>query len=150
MQQYFSLPEASEFTISFDWAFDWYDFSKNNDTFISLMKSDESEPFIDITLLDLSSSSSVVGVNYGHFERTYDITSSNLEPYVEFLLTESMGFTGSVAGIDNVSITVTANSTGPAVPTPEPSTILLIGTGLIGIAAYGRKRHSNNKAKNPI
>ncbi len=47
-----------------------------------------------------------------------------------------MGGAGDVLrGIDNVNLQV-----GETAPVPEPSTVLLLGSGLVGLAWYGRKR----------
>ncbi len=43
-----------------------------------------------------------------------------------------------IAGLGNTT-TVSATVTAHAAPVPEPSTILLVGTGLIGIIGFGRK-----------
>jgi len=46
-----------------------------------------------------------------------------------------MGGTDGLRGVDNINLQVGA-------PVPEPATILLFGSGLIGLAWYGRKRKS--------
>jgi hypothetical protein len=38
------------------------------------------------------------------------------------------------------SITLGFGLTEPIVPVPEPATILLLGSGLIGLAGYGRRK----------
>ena len=44
-----------------------------------------------------------------------------------------------IAGLGNTT-TVSAAVTAHAAPVPEPSTVMLVGTGLLGIIAFGRKR----------
>jgi hypothetical protein len=137
LSQDFTLSNISEVTISFNWAFDYWDKSKQNDSFVSLVTT-QGTPVFDITLLDLQSSWGI-GITSGYFEQTYDLT-----PYgftgadIGFTLTEAdTRWTNSLAGVDNVSVT--------GAPVPEPSTILLMGTGLLGIIGFGRKR-LNKKA----
>ncbi|MCK4794991.1 MAG: PEP-CTERM sorting domain-containing protein [Desulfobacteraceae bacterium] len=49
-----------------------------------------------------------------------------------------------IAGLGNRT-TVSATVTAHAAPVPEPSTVMLVGTGLLGMIAFGRKRF-NKKA----
>jgi hypothetical protein len=138
LSQDFTLSNISEVTISFNWAFDYWDWSpQQNDTFVSLFTI-EGISVIDVTLLDLQSSFPG-GITSGYFEQTYDLTSYGFtDADICFTLTEAnTNWTNSLAGIDNVSVT--------GAPVPEPATILLMGTGLLGIVAFGRKR-LNKKA----
>jgi len=114
---------------------------------LSFLRQDGS-PAYRIGLLDLETHGTGFwtpdfGLAYGYYTDTIDISSYTTDDarLVFRLIEESDSgwFTGtaSVAGIDNVSVT--------GAPVPEPSTILLVGTGLIGIIGFGRKR-LNKKA----
>ena len=49
-----------------------------------------------------------------------------------------------IAGLGNTT-TVSATVTAHAAPVPEPATVMLVGTGLLGMIAFGRKKF-NKKA----
>lgn len=56
------------------------------------------------------------------------------DDYDVLYLAFNMGGTTGLRGIDNVNLQV------GAAPVPEPSTILLLSSGLLGLGWYGRKR----------
>jgi hypothetical protein len=71
----------------------------------------------------------------------YDVATSSLADGSFSILL------GSLWGdfyIDRSDLEITYDASAPA-PVPEPSTILLMGTGILGLVAYGRKRY-NKKA----
>lgn len=140
--------DLTSVTISFDWAFGYWDNSRSaEDTFISFIRQDD-KPALKITMLDLQTSGTGFwnpdfGVAYGTFTKTYNLIDDY--GYVSegirtvFRLSEESDdccFTGtaSLAGIDNVSIKASVS------PVPEPTTMLLFGTGLAGLAGVARRK----------
>ena len=105
----------------------------------------DGRPAYKVSLLDLTTHGTGfwgpdAGLAYGYYTDTIDISSYTTDDArLIFRLTEESDpgwFTGtaSFAGIDNVSVAGT--------PVPEPSTILLMGAGLLGLVGYNRKRFS--------
>jgi len=148
LRQDFEVIGLDELTISFNWAFDYWDNSASaDDTFLSFLRQD-GNPAYKISLLDLTTHGTKwwnpdTGLAYGYYTDTIDISSYITDDarLIFRLIEESDSIwntgTASVAGIDNVVVS--------AAPVPEPSTILLVGTGLLGIIGFGRKR-LNKKA----
>jgi len=54
-------------------------------------------------------------------------------------------FEEGLLGMDGTPDIISATITAHAAPVPEPSTVMLVGTGLLGMIAFGRKRF-NKKA----
>ncbi len=74
-------------------------------------------------------------------------TGKNAEsPYTHFLFQNVMGPSWAVVnlndhGIKNIGkVSHTSQFDAGSTPVPEPSTILLLGSGLLGLGLYGRKR----------
>lgn len=142
LRQNFDVTGATELTISFDWAFDSWDWNMaDDDTFLSFLREDDTN-LHRITMQKLKSSQLPgmfgVGFDYGHYEETFSISDAGWlddEGRVVFRLREGNtdGWAWSVAGIDNVDITSNA-------PVPEPATMLLFGTGMAGLAGYRRRQ----------
>jgi hypothetical protein len=144
LQQDFAITGINEVTISFNWAFDYWDFSFTaDDTFLALVRDVGEDPVMSISLLDLTSgnNTSNIGLDfaYGYYSETIDISdfSSGDSRVVFSLIEERSGGcwdgTLSIAGIDNVEVTGTA-------PVPEPGTMLLMGLGIAGFVGCNRKR----------
>ena len=58
----------------------------------------------------------------------------------QFTSTDVYGLAGSTATVNITDIAVTPPPTSPTSVTPEPSSIALLGTGMLGIAGVVRKR----------
>ncbi len=138
LSQTFSVTGITEITISFDWAFDVFDWSGNSDdTFIALTREDGDKSH-KINMVKLKSSAVPQIAGFGGAWGTYTETLSINDwlddtGRVQFQLKEAeTKWTNSLAGIDNVSIS--------ANPVPEPTTMLLFGTGLAGLVGLRRRK----------
>ncbi len=147
LSQSFTVQDMDQVTISFDWAFDFYDKNwKSDDIFISILSAEGDDNYnFEVTMKELQSGIVYgwgAGLMSGCFTKTYDLSLAN-NAEVEFILSEGNGWkTGSIAGIDNVSAIVAEFSSSPV---PEPATMLLLGSGLAGIAVFARKRRDFKK-----
>lgn len=105
-----------------------YTFGINSQTFTVAIGSDTMTGLLDVQAL-------FVSAKYGFFAGTYEITSST-SGFVQ------TGFpTGAVVDIDFVTYNnqLSSGEINP-VPAPEPGTIALMGTGLLGLAGFLRRR----------
>lgn len=60
-----------------------------------------------------------------------DLTAGNASsPATEFIVYDTMASVGATFFVDNTSVT----------PTPEPGTLLLLGSGLLGLAGFVRRK----------
>ena len=134
LSQTFTAPAANTFNVGFNWAFDFADIDVlNSDSFVSLL--DDSGTHFSITMQDIGTGFINVGTSHALFQDSFDVTGFLGGPVtIAFNLNESPGSTFSKAGIDNVSV-VAGNP--PVVPIP--STLLLFGSGLVGLIGWKRR-----------
>jgi choice-of-anchor C domain-containing protein len=89
--------------------------------------------------------------NMGWETRSWSFTATNPITTLQFasLVDSEAGCAFCYYGpaLDNVRVDV-LNSTPNATPTPEPSTILLLSTGLMGLANYGWQRRHREQTSN--
>ena len=64
----------------------------------------------------------------------------SISDFIEEVSTEGALFAGHIAGFTEGTITNAIFADPPPGSVPEPTTLLLLGSGLIGLAGYGRKK----------
>jgi hypothetical protein len=123
--------------LSFDWYFDYSPRNANAgpDVLVSIM-TDCGTPILSETL-DTGTSTSLE--DHGTFNSGLlaisDVPTPPHSIVVTFRLTESNGNNeNSWAGIDNISLLATTSRSDDPTAVPEPTTLLLLGTGFAGLA----------------
>ncbi|MBW2740134.1 MAG: PEP-CTERM sorting domain-containing protein [Deltaproteobacteria bacterium] len=118
-------------TLTFDWNFTANDYLPYNDFSILLILDSNDNVLENITLANVMSVGDYNTTGWNTYEYTFAAADSG-----------SIGF-----GVANVwdaenSSQLYIDNVGGGAPVPEPSTILLMGTGLLGLVGYNRKRFS--------
>jgi hypothetical protein len=137
--QNFDVSGFNMVQISFDWAFEFIDAATGvNDVFISILRDYDGSSVNNITLDRLISRGNENNPRdqllYGTYSEVIDISDFNTaNARLQFRLSENFGDVYSWAGIDNVTV-------NNVTPVPEPATILLFCTGLVGFVAAGRRK----------
>ena len=133
----FAPPTTTTLTVSFDWAFDFFDGSLSaNDAFVSVITDNRG---VTRSLVDINSGTGAAAV-FGFFFQEFnlpELAANGGDITIAFGLFEDPAvFTNSIAGVDDVFI----NAEAVVAPVPIPTTLLLFGSGLIGMVGLRRRK----------
>lgn len=143
-QSFYISPGTTALDISFQLIFSGYDNSFFNDSFYSELSQLISYEIFgwewtnwrDSLLLSGQSDDGLRTYNYStHFVLSGNLADENPNGRIAFYLRESIGNTDTRLYLDNV---VVDDGNGSA-PVPEPATLLLLGSGILGLAGFRRK-----------